>query len=44
MRRERENDGGDGGGMSGEKRREVSKVTGSNDDGDVESTEAELVS
>lgn len=42
--REREDDGGYGGGVSGEERREVLEVSGSDDDGDVDSTEAELVS
>lgn len=42
--REREDDGGYGGGMSGEERREVLEVLGSDDDGDVDSTKAELVS
>lgn len=42
--REREDDGGYGGGVNGEERREVLEVSGSDDDGDVDSTEAELVS
>lgn len=36
--REREDDGGYGGGVSGEERREVLEVSGSDDDGDVDST------
>lgn len=42
--REREDDGGYGGGMSGEERRKVLEVLGSDDDGDVDSTKTELVS
>lgn len=44
MRREGENDGGYGGWMSREKRREELEVSGSDDDGDFDTTETELVS
>lgn len=44
MVRERESDGGDDGWMGGEKRREVRKVVGSDDDGDYEvAMKAELM-
>lgn len=44
MRREREKYGRDGGGICGEERREVGYVSGSDDDGDGDAAEAEMVS